>query len=509
MNRVLVFTTLLLAACTRPAATSAQQAPPDPVGAAASTITATDALEHVQRLASDDLRGRNTPSPGLERAAAYIAGQFESFGLRPAGDAGTYFQRYPLPLLRVDSSAVRATLRSPAGARPLEYGRDFIVQPGSVPAAAGDLVLLGEAGRVALPPGSLDGRIAVLALPVMNWGRAAERAQRNATAAGAAAVVFIADSTVPREVFASFARNAGQARRVFGGASGIPALFLRADAAADLLASAGLDVATLRARPADAPPLPLPGFAISLQAPAEVLADDRPPNVVAVLPGSDPALRNEYVVLSAHFDHVGVGRPDAEGDSIYNGADDNASGTAALLELAEAFASLPEPPARSLLFLAVSGEEKGLLGSQYFTDHPTVPIDAIVANINIDMVGRNAPDTVVVIGLDYSSLGPLVQQIASRPELGIAVLADPWPEQRFFFRSDHFNFARREIPALFFFAGTHPDYHRPSDEPEKIDGAKIARVARLIFHTAGAVAGASERPRWTEEGLEVVRALTR
>src|SRR5690606_11898205 len=130
-------------------------------------------------------------------------------------------------------------------------------------------------------------------------------------------------------------------------------------------------------------------------------------------------------------DHVGIGRPDASGDSIYNGADDNASGTAALLEVAEAFASLPEAPARSLLFLAVSGEEKGLLGSQYFSDHPTVPIEQMVANINVDMIGRKAPDSIVVIGQEYSSLGPLVREVAAeRPELGLVVSEDIWPEER-------------------------------------------------------------------------------
>jgi Zn-dependent M28 family amino/carboxypeptidase len=206
---------------------------------------------------------------------------------------------------------------------------------------------------------------------------------------------------------------------------------------------------------------------------------------------------------------VGVGRA-FDGDSIYNGADDDASGTSALLEIAEAFASMPEPPGRSLVFLAVSGEEKGLLGSRWFTDHPTIPLDRVVANVNIDMIGRNATDSVVVIGMEYSSLGSLVREVAAEhPEIGISVMPDPWPEERFFFRSDHFNFARKEIPALFFFAGVHDDYHRPSDEVEKIDGDKAARVARLIFYTAQALAEDAEAPRWDPQGLAEVRTLTR
>jgi hypothetical protein len=234
------------------------------------------------------------------------------------------------------------------------------------------------------------------------------------------------------------------------------------------------------------------------------------PNVVAVFPGADPTLRNEYVVLSAHMDHVGVGRP-VRGDSIYNGADDDASGTTGLLEVAQAFASMPQRPARSILFLAVSGEEKGLLGSEYFSDHPTVPIGSIVANVNIDMIGRNAPGDIVVIGKNYSSLGPLVERLAAENPrlLGLAANDDRWPGERFFFRSDHYNFARKEIPAVFFFAGPHEDYHQPSDEVERLDVDKAARVSRLVFLTTHAIATDPQRPQWTPSGLAEIRRMTR
>lgn len=234
-----------------------------------------------------------------------------------------------------------------------------------------------------------------------------------------------------------------------------------------------------------------------------------PPNVVALLPGSDPQLRGEYVILSAHFDHVGIGRP-VNGDSIYNGADDNASGTAALVEVAKAFASLAEPPRRSILFLHVSGEEHGLLGSRWYSDNPTVPIGQIIANINVDMISRNAPDSIVVIGKNYSTLGSVVDAAGARqPELGLTVSDDLWPQERFFYRSDHFNFARLEIPSLFFFSGVHEDYHRPSDTVDRIDPDKAARVARLIFYTVQDIANEPARPRWDPAGLAEVRALTR
>jgi Zn-dependent M28 family amino/carboxypeptidase len=211
------------------------------------------------------------------------------------------------------------------------------------------------------------------------------------------------------------------------------------------------------------------------------------------------------------MDHVGVGRP-VRGDSIYNGADDDASGTSALLEVAEALASM-EPsmrPRRSIIFLAVSGEEKGLLGSEYYSDHPTVPLQSIVANVNMDMIGRNARDTIVVIGKNYSSLGPLVERIAAenRQLVGLSAADDRWPRERFFFRSDHFNFARKEIPAIFFFAGVHEDYHEPSDEVERLDVDKAARVARIIFLTTYSIATDPQRPQWTTAGLAEVRRMT-
>jgi len=181
-----------------------------------------------------------------------------------------------------------------------------------------------------------------------------------------------------------------------------------------------------------------------------------------------------------------------------------------VLEVAQAFASLPARPRRSMIFLTVSGEEKGLFGSAWFTDHPPVARDKIVANINLDMVGRNHPDTVVAIGQDYSSLGAAAQAVAKqRPELGLVVAPDLWPQENLFMRSDHFNFAKNGIPALFFTTGLHEQYHKQSDEVELIDRDKITRIARLVFHLALDVANTTESPKWTEAGREAVRAAVR
>jgi Zn-dependent M28 family amino/carboxypeptidase len=226
------------------------------------------------------------------------------------------------------------------------------------------------------------------------------------------------------------------------------------------------------------------------------------PNSIGILPGTDPVMRDEYIVISAHMDHVGVNAASAK-DSIWNGADDDASGTAGVLALAEALATTPLR--RSVIFLTVSGEEHGLLGSAWFTSNPPVPINRIVANFNLDMIGRNWKDSIVVIGMEHSDLGGTLAKVnAAHPELGMAAMRDPWPQENFFGRSDHYNFARRGVPALFFFNGVHADYHQPSDSPDKIDAEKESRVVRLIYHLVVAVGNAPARPQWNPESYRKI-----
>ncbi len=218
-------------------------------------------------------------------------------------------------------------------------------------------------------------------------------------------------------------------------------------------------------------------------------------------------LRDEYIVYSAHMDHVGIGSPNEKGDTVYNGADDDGSGTTAVMEIAQAFASMPVAPKRSIIFLTVSGEEKGLLGSAYFTENMPVPASHVVANINMDMIGRNNPDSVTAIGLEYSTLGQLaLGVVAANPALKLIVAPDLTPEEQLFLRSDHFNFARKQIPAIFFTTGLHKDYHKASDDVSTIDAEKLARVARLAFHLGLVVANEAARPEWTRVGRDVVNA---
>jgi hypothetical protein len=485
-----------------------------PVGAA--TISGSDVYARVAFLASDALRGRDTPSQGLNAAAAYLMSEYTMMGAEPAGEDGTYYQWYPFPVLALDSASVHfgTLVGDPAENVMLEYGADFIAlgAPDATPGVMGHarLAFVGELPANGLAPDDYSGVVPVVSLAGMPdgaWFQSASRARSAALDAGATALILVLDPAFPDNVLTQLATEAGAARRSIPDTSGIAVFYMTRDAAEGIANRVGTSFAELAASTAAVGAFNT--IEAHFAAPLAIVEPGRAPNVAAVIRGSDPVLRDEYVILSAHLDHVGVGEP-VDGDSIYNGADDDASGTSALVEIAEAIKSLPEPPRRSIIFLHVSGEEHGLLGSRWYTDNPTVPLDQVVANINIDMIGGNAPDTVVVIGKDYSSLGEVVNAAgAAHPELGLTVSDDIWPEENFFFRSDHFNFARKEIPAIFFFTGVHENYHQPSDELDALDVDKVARVSRLIYHTLLRIANDPERPVWDPAGLEEVRALTR
>jgi hypothetical protein len=492
-----------LAACG--AATSLPSAEPVPSAGstdnAAASITASDVQRRVTHLASDALQGRDTPGPGLDAAARYVADEFARMRLQPTN--GGFVRPFPFDASRLDRARVRVVARAAGGTHTFEFSRDYFAIPARVDSVVGTPLFMGHARPDIVPPADAVGRPLVFFVPdtaMAAWQTGAQTAIQAALAARAGAVVLIMDPAFSATTLAMLASElSGQIMQI-----PMPIVGLSYAAGGRMFELAGANLDRLRTGSGttslDATLLlatPIAGAEVSV------------PNVVAVLPGVDPVLRDEYVVFSAHFDHVGIGSPDAAGDSIYNGADDNASGTAAVLEIAEAFALLQPRPRRSIMFVLVSGEEKGLLGSQAFVADPPVPVTAMVANINLDMVGRNAPDTVVAIGQDYSSLGSTVQRVrAAHPDLGLVVAPDLWPEEQLFFRSDHFSFAAREIPAIFFTTGLHEDYHRPSDEADRIDNDKVARIAQLLFRFALDIANASERPQWTPEGLAEVRRAT-
>jgi hypothetical protein len=271
----------------------------------------------------------------------------------------------------------------------------------------------------------------------------------------------------------------------------------------EVLRAAGVELAQFRASPSyTVKPLPL--LDVQLTVANVGGGGSTAPNVAAILEGTDPVLRDEYIVFSAHMDHVGT-NPSAKGDSIWNGADDDASGTAGIVELAEAYSQPGARPKRSLIFLTVSGEEKGLWGSEYFAAHSPVPISRIVANLNMDMIGRNWRDTIVAIGREHSDLGATLDRVVeAHPELDMRAIDDLWPSESFYTRSDHYNFARRGVPVLFFFNGTHKDYHQASDSPDKIDAEKEARILRLVYYLGHEIGNAAERPRWNAESYRKI-----
>jgi hypothetical protein len=446
-------------------------------------ITPGDMRARIFFLASDGLRGRDTPSQGLEITASYIQSEFRRIRLEPA--PGGYTQRYRLVMGQM-GAGWSLILQRGARRAVLRHRSDFWGLPWAAGTVEGRLRFAGSA-----PPGQMvDSGEPAVWVAYLRPGVMPRQWLSAAAAAGAVGLILVA----PAELEPHLREWRWDAEVVYE-MGDVEASLLGALVSEDAMVAA-LERLGLEAQPAGG--LALHG---EIDARAQVSADLQvevlsAPNVLGILPGRDEELREEYVLLSAHMDGLGVGMP-VDGDSIYNGADDNASGTAAILEMAEAAAALDRRPRRSLAFLAVSGEEKGLLGSTAFVTRPPIPLDRIIANINIDMIGRDSEDTIAVLGRPYSTLGTMVDSIAAaHPELGMTVVGDLWPADGFFFRSDQFSFARKGIPALFFFNGVHEDYHRPSDEAGNIKFRKAARITRLVFELALAIANADEPPAW-------------
>ncbi len=473
---------------------------------AAQTISPEDIRRRIGIIADDSMRGRDTPSPELDKVAQYIAREYRRLGLKPGGDRGTFIQRYSLDRVQVVAESSVAFVHG-GGDVTFSYGTDFVFADNSFDSGdyAGDLVLLSGPLGVALAgdSASLAGKMLIINRP-RNRGEL-----RRVLAWKPQGIVFV--GTAPDSVWRrNVERSTRPQLRDPSRPVGPPVLLaVRAVSLQPVLARLGQDLSvaqnatTLEAKP-------LTGAQLHLHARIRAVERNSAPNVVAILEGSDPTLKNEYVVFSAHMDHVGVAGPRGSGgcrakgsDSICNGADDDGSGTVAVVEIAEAFAGMNPRPKRSIIFLNVSGEEKGLWGSEYFSDHPAVPISGIVADLNIDMIGRNWKDTIVAIGKEHSDLGATLNRVgAAHPELNMRPIDDIWPEENFYFRSDHYNFARKGVPILFFFSGTHPDYHQVSDSPDKIDAEKESRVARLIFYLGVDVANAAERPKWNPDSYK-------
>ncbi|MEW6319498.1 MAG: M28 family peptidase [Acidobacteriota bacterium] len=527
--RPLAVPCLLIAA----SAALAAQTPvlPPAVRAAADGISAEQLAWDLAYLASDDRRGRNTPSPGFDASADYIAARLARAGLTPGGDAGTFRQHYTLIETRVDTDAAALAV----GDRTFSLGRDFAMRSLAAP-VGGPLPVVYVGHGWVIPSRGIDPYAAVdvrgklvlahgpRALPagvdVQQIGRAAVGAEMPlpaAAARGAAGVLFITQAS--ELVRWDDLRNANTVRRELE--PGVPSAYAAAPVTSVLLAphvteavlaGEALDGrAALRlGEPATYPASFQLRKTVSLTVPVGARTEYRPFNLVALLEGSDPALKTEAVTIAAHLDGA-VGTRALDGDAIYNSADDNASGSAALLSIAEQLASAPRPK-RSIVFLWDSGEEQGLWGTRRFVHAPPVPIDRIVAHINVDMIGASrrpgsadAASAGVTERGEVFLIGPRVlsQQVAglldrineSYLNLRFNREHDRWDSEFFYPRTDAGPFLERGILTIGFTTGIHARYHLPSDEARALDPVQVHGIARTVLAGLWAIADSAERPR--------------
>ncbi|MCY1033796.1 M20/M25/M40 family metallo-hydrolase [Corallococcus sp. BB11-1] len=493
--------------------------------------------KHIEVLSSDAMEGRDTGSKGYETAAGYVSKELAALEVKPLLKTG-FLQPMTLRSRRIVEAKSRIALVRGGQTLPLVQGEDVMLsaRQGDTGTVDAPLVFVGyglsipEKGHDDFAGLDLKGKVVVLLQggpanipgPIKShfssWTERVEVLKR----AGAVGVVVlqnpkllelpwertVAASRNPTVIFTDPSLNdagglkvgavvnVARSQKWFEGA---PHTF------EEVLALAHADQ-------------PLPKFELPSRLKVKLTIESRPlksMNVVGVMPGSDKVLAKEYVVLSAHLDHVGIGDA-VKGDRIYNGAMDNASGVAALLEVARALREQKEKPKRSVLFVLVTGEEKGLLGSKYFVSRPPVPVSSMVADFNLDMFMPHWPFTAVVAhGKDESTLSAPLAEVAARQ--GVRVLADPEPDRNLFVRSDQYSFIREGVPALFFKFGYTPDsnehklfkqwlaehYHAPSDDvaQQPVDREGAARFITFLTAMTNAVADAPDRPRWNDDSF--------
>ena len=495
-------------------------------------ITAQQLRNYLEFIASDELEGRDTPSRGLDIAAMYIADHLKTWGIKPAGDNGTYFQKFPLKRSKVDAQSTNLSLNNQS----FTYGEDFltsltnsnvpasgivyashgwvikakninayqgidvkdkiVVVTGGLPKGITFNDIQGKMGEDWLSPGlyaNANGARAVISFPsfggLANWKanrwNQADKGDLEFKAPQFQVKIPTITAT-PRLLNAIFQGEKANGTNVFTKAI-----------MQDFVEPFDLN----------------PNKKISLNV-AVKTEMTHSQNVIGILEGSDPTLKNEYVAIGAHYDHVGMNPFFAGEDKIWNGADDDGSGTVAVMAMAEAFSKSAQRPKRSILFIWHAGEEKGLWGSEYYADNPTVPINSIITQLNIDMIGRSQKlnEPVKPRNQELTKQGEvyLIGSKMMSTELGELSEAtnnaflkmnfnyrydDPKDPQQFFYRSDHYNYAKKGIPIIFYMDGDHEDYHQPSDSVEKIDFEQMEKIARTIFATGWELANRPTRPK--------------
>jgi len=487
------------------------QKPADPTKYA-KIITAEDAKAKLSIIASDDFEGRETGKPGAEKAANYIAGEFKKLGLQ-APVSGSYFLEVPLVENKLNVSVS-------ANGQQLANGKDFFTGRGSIPDKSinvSEIVFVGFGTDAEIGTIDLSGK-------VLLWvnedkpeaGKTPNTSYRMSTAR--MAVLKNLQSKNPALILAANGDIAKLLERMGGSIAGgrlsiksdaakpaannqqAPTLNITTDLADQLLKPGGKSYADLKSGSAQT-------IKSSIKADFKTEQKDvKAVDVLGYMPGTD--LKDEVLVFSAHYDHLGL-NPKGP-DKVYNGADDDGSGTTGILEIARAFSQAKKDghgPRRSILFLGNVGEEKGLLGSEYYTDHPVFPLANTITDLNIDMIGRvgeeyigKADSANYVYTIGSAMLSKELHQINEDANNKYTHLDqdykydDPNDPNRFYYRSDHYNFAKHGVPIIFYFNGVHADYHQVSDEVSKINFPLLSKRAQLVFYTGWELANRDKRP---------------
>jgi hypothetical protein len=493
-------------------------------------VTAQQLKDHLTFIASDELEGRDTPSRGLDIAAMYIARHLSAWGIKPAGDNGTYFQKFPLRRSRIDVDATRVTI----GGQSYAYGQDFLTSQSTANFPGAPVVFAGYGwvlkSKNINPYEGIDVKdkvvVVVNSLPKGitfndlkgpiggDWMSPAYYAQMN----GAKAVINFPTFNSLVNWEGTRWNQSDKGGVTFGKQEPtikIPLITPSPRMIASLMQGEKFNATVLFSKTGGGETLESFDLKPAKRVSANVavkLDELHSQNVVGILEGSDPVLKNEYVAVGAHYDHVGTNPFFPGEDKIWNGADDDGSGTVAVMAIAEAMSKGPRPK-RSMLFIWHAGEEKGLWGSEYFADNPTVPIGSIITELNIDMIGRyqnpgdeNHPQNkqlpkqgeIFSIGSKMMSteLGELSEAV-NKAFLNINFnykYDDPKDEEQFFYRSDHFNYAKKGVPIIFYMDGSHADYHQVSDSIEKINFEQMEKVTRTILATGWELANRAKRP---------------
>ncbi len=507
----------------------------------AETITAAQLKNYLYFVASDAMEGRDTPSRGLDVTAEFLKLMVSSWGFKPAGDGGTFFQTLNMHRDVINSAETTAEI---AGQK-LVHNTDFLATPAAGKIENARMVFAGNGwfvkskGLEPLKDIDAKGRIVIIyaenaprgvTFPeLFASGRQGEDWADPVTYAkqkGAAGLIIIGSANVQKnwEALKRQREKTGYVvDKLVDAQASFPSIFISTRAGEELLRGESSNLANVAEIFAGTAPMPT--FELSAGKTASITVAitaerAKTQNVVALWEGSDPVLKKEMIAIGAHYDHDGV-RANAPGDDkIWNGADDDGSGTVAVLAVAEALAKAKIRPKRSVLLVWHAGEEKGLLGSEYFNKFPTIDIKNVITQLNIDMIGRSQDpnniikcdrpgkpcneelskaDEIYVIGSEMmsSTLGAITKGTNS----GFLNLSynykydDPKDKNRFFFRSDHFHYAVNNIPIVFWFDGVHEDYHQSTDTPDKIDYAKMEKVTRTIFLTLWKVSELKERPK--------------